>query len=180
MTLDGFIEGPNKELDWSIPDDELHYFFADLLRSADLLIFGRVVYELMRDYWPNAEKDPAASLAELEFARALNPRRKIVYSKTLENVGWNTQVIREFQPEEIVKLKETTGGYITVSGATLAQEFMRYKLIDEFQLVVMPVAIGNGKPLFKGLTAMPELHLEWTRTFQSGAVVLCYHPVGKA
>jgi dihydrofolate reductase len=109
ITLDGFIEGPHRELDWVIPDDELHDFYADMLRKSDLILYGRVTYELMLSYWPNAPADPTISPGMLRFADALNPLKKIVYSKTLKDVKWNTTILDSYDPGEIKNLKSQPG-----------------------------------------------------------------------
>lgn len=179
ITLDGYIEGPHRELDWVIADDDLHDFYAHLLQNADLLLFGRVTYELMVGYWPNARSDPSITPGEARFADAINPMPKIVYSKTLEHVGWNTQVIRSADPEEIKKMKAKPGRDILLSGgATLARVFIQNGLVDEYQLMVQPVVIGAGTALFGGIRDMLKLDYLWNKPFNSGAIVLCYRPDG--
>ncbi len=179
ISLDGFFEGPHHELDWSIADAELHDFFADLLNSADIILYGRVTYQLMKDYWPKAHSDPNATPSELRFADAINPLNKIVYSSTLKTEDWNTQVVEKFNPEDIVKMKTQPGGNILVGGgAVIAQAFLRNGLVDEIQLAIHPVAIGNGTPLFSGIEGGIKLDYQWYRTFKSGVVVLCYQPDG--
>ncbi len=177
ITLDGYIEGPNRELDWVIPDDELHDFYTQLLKNADLILYGRVTYELMVSYWPTATSDSTIPGSMVRFANTLNPMSKVVFSKTLKNVGWNTKLVDSLIPEEISKMKSEEGRDILLGGgASIAQAFMQHNLIDEFQLVVQPVAIGNGKPLFNGMHDMLKLNLMWSRPFHSGAIALCYHP----
>jgi dihydrofolate reductase len=173
-TLDGFIEGPHQELDWVIADDEMHDFYSDLLNTGDLLLYGRVTYELMVNYWPSASNDPALPKGMLRFANTINPMKKVVFSKTLKNVGWNTQLLDTLIPDEIMKMKTQPGG-----GASIAKVFILHGLIDEYQLVVHPVAIGEGTSLFGGITDMHKLDYLWCRPFQSGAVALCYRPNGK-
>ncbi len=180
VTLDGFIEGPHRELDWVIPDDELHDFAAQLMQSADLLIYGRVTYQLMASYWPTAASDPQATAAMKRFANTLNPMRKMVFSKTLKQVDWNTQLFSSFDPDAIRVLKEQEGGNILLSGgAIMAQEFFQHGLVDEYLPIIQPTAIGQGKSIFNGLQAMPKLDYQWNQPFSSGAVVLCYRVDGK-
>ena len=153
ISLDGYIEGPHRELDWVSADDELHDFASDLLQTADLLLYGRVTYELMVNYWPNASSDPTATESMKRFAKTLNPMRKIVYSKTLRQAGWNTQVVGALDPKEIYAMKFQSGGNILLSGgATLASAFFKLGLVDEYQPIVQPVAIGDGKRVFTGIT----------------------------
>jgi dihydrofolate reductase len=177
-TIDGFVEGPNHELDWTIADDELHEYYAQLLKTAGVILFGRVTYELMVSYWPNAYNDPNNTKSELDFANAINPLPKIVYSNTLQHVGWNTTVLKVVVPEDIKKMKTLPGGDIFVDGATLAQTFFRYGLVDEIELVVHPVALGAGKSLFRGIDPGMKLKYLSSQVFKSGAVVLRYHPDG--
>jgi dihydrofolate reductase len=180
ITIDGYIEGPNRELDWVIPDDELHDFYADMLRNSDLILYGRVTYELMLSYWPNAPSDPAVTAAMRRFAEALNPLPKVVYSTTLNTVDWNTRLVNHFDPEEVRRLKAQPGGTILLGGgATLARQFMEHKLIDEYQLMVMPAVIGSGNALFKNVAQGNKMNYQWSRTFTSGAVLLCYRPDNK-
>lgn len=180
ITIDGFIEGPQRELDWTIADDELHDYYANLLKNAGVILFGRVTYELMVNYWPNATSDPKATKGEIHFANAINPLPKIVYSNTLQQVGWNTTIRKAVIPEEIRKMKDEPGGDILVGGgATLAQAFINYGLVDEIQLMVHPVAIGAGKALFQRIEGGMKLNYKWSQALQSGAVVLCYQPDGK-
>jgi dihydrofolate reductase len=178
MTLDGFIAGPHDELDWTVADDELHDFFADLLSSCDLIIFGRVIYDMMVSYWPKAPSDAAMTAGMLRFAAALNPMKKIVYSSTLKDVGWNTKLRKSFDPDEIWKLKEEAGRPILLDGTSLLPQFMEHGLVDELQLVVMPVVIGAGKPLFARSPQPYKLIYQWSKPFASGAVALCYRPDG--
>jgi dihydrofolate reductase len=180
ITLDGYIEGPNHDLDWVIADDELHDFYADLLENADLMLYGRVTYQLMQSYWPNALSDPHATPAMLRFASVLNPMRKMVFSSTLKETDWNTQLVPAVNIDEIHRLKNQPGADILLGGgASLAQQFIQQGLVDEYQLVVMPVAIGRGTALFQGVSGQPKMALQWSQAMKSGAVVLCYHPDGK-
>lgn len=180
ITLDGYIEGPQHELDWVIADDELHDFYTDLLQNADLMLYGRLTYQLMQGFWPTASSDPDASPGMLRFAAALNPMRKLVFTRTLREAGWNTQIAPSLDISEINTLKSQPGADILLGGgASLAQQFMKLGLVDEYQLVVMPVVIGKGKALFQAVSGLPRMSLQWTRVFKSGAVVLCYRPDGK-
>jgi dihydrofolate reductase len=180
ITLDGFIEGPNRELDWVIADNDLHEYYAEMLNNADLILYGRVTYELMVNYWPTASNDPKATTGELNFAKALNPLPKIVYSKTLQNVGWNSTIKKTVIPEDIIKLKAEDGRDILLGGgATLAQTFFQHGLVDEIRLMVQPVVIGAGKALFRGIEGGIKLKYLSSQDFHSGAMSLCYRVDGK-
>ena len=180
MTLDGFFAGPNNELDWTVADEELHDFYSDLLQNADLLIFGRVTYLMMREYWPTAASDPSLPAGMLRFANTINSNRKLVFSKTLKEVDWNTELQHEIDAEEIRSLKAQPGKYILVSGSNVGNQFLSNGWVDEIRLVIMPVAIGQGKPFFGALRQGIELELNWTKTMNSGAVALCYRVKGQS
>ena len=175
VSLDGFMEGPNREIDWHRVDDELHTHFNQVLAGMGTFLDGRVTYELMADFWPTADNDPASTPPMVEFARIWRDKPKIVFSRTLERAGWNTTVVREVIPEEITKLKEQPGGDLALGGADLAASFMRYDLIDEYRLYVHPVAIGQGKRLFRpDSVSTIDLRLLETRAFANGVVLLHY------
>jgi dihydrofolate reductase len=107
VTLDGFFEGPNKELDWHIVDEEVNQYANDLLSNVDAILFGRVTYQLMADYWPAAATDPSTSKGDLEIAHKMNNLPKIVFSKTLQEVrSNNSRLIKENIAEEISKMKQ--------------------------------------------------------------------------
>lgn len=180
ITLDGYIEGPHRELDWVNADDELHDFFTQELKDTDLLLFGRVAYELLAGYWPAATSDPSLPRAMVDFANTINPLPKIVYTTTLKETGWNTTIRRSLVPEEIMEMKMQPGKNIGLSGgATIAGTFLRHGLVDEIRLMIQPVAIGSGKSLFGGLEDYLKLEFLWQKAFQSGAVALCYRADGK-
>ncbi len=180
VSIDGFFEGPHKEIDWSIADEELHDFYTSLIQEADSMIFGRLMYETMFPYWPNARSDPHATPFEIRFAEAISPIRKIVYSTTLKDPGWNTQVIRVFDPAEIQAIKEQPGSYILLSGgARLAKAFFEHGLVDEYQLMIHPVAIGSGTPVFGNLNSLPTLEFVSSQRLASGAIALTYRSNGK-
>lgn len=176
VSLDGFIEGPDRDLSWHRVDDELHSHFNEELRTMGAFLDGRVTYELMADYWPTADQDPSSTDPEIEFARIWRDMPKIVYSRTLAEAGWNTEVVRDVVAEDIVQLKEQPGGDLAVGGADLSASFRRLGLIDEYRIYVHPVVIGQGKPLFQQTDAMTPLRLLGSRTFGNGVVLLRYAP----
>ena len=172
ISLDGFIEGPNREIDWHMVDDELHAHFNEQLGAMGAFLSGRVTHELMAGFWPTADQDPASTGRMVEFARIWREMPKIVYSKTLKRADWNTTVVREVVPEEIIDLKAQPGGDLVISGADLSASFMKHDLIDEFRLYVHPIVIGKGKPLFQASETRNNLRLAETRTFGNGVVLL--------
>ena len=178
VSLDGFIEGPDRELDWHMVDDELHTHFNEQLGAMGGFLDGRVTYELMAGFWPTADADPSSTPPVVEFARIWRDMPKIVYSRTLERADWNTTVVRDVVPEEVMELKAQPGGDMVIGGANLAATFMRHDLIDEYRLYVHPVVIGRGKPLFPTSDAKIDLRLAETRPFGNGVVLLRYERPG--
>ena len=178
VSLDGYIEGPDRGLGWHRVDDELHYHFNQQLAAMGAFLMGRVMYERMAEFWPTADRDPAAPGAVAEFAGIWREMPKVVYSKTLERADWNATIVRDVTPAEVEELKAQPGGDLSLGGADLTASFMRYGLIDEYRIYVHPVVIGDGKPLFPPGTNMTPLQLAETRTFGNGVVLLRYQRPG--
>ena len=174
VSLDGFIGGPNRELDWHMVDDELHSHFNEQLGAMGAFLSGRVTYELMAGFWPTADTDPSSTGPMVEFARIWRDMPKIVFSRTLERADWNTTVIRDVVAGQVMELKAQPGGDLVLGGADIAAAFMRHDLIDEFRLYVHPVVIGQGKPLFQPSNTRIKLQLAEKRTFGNGVVLLRY------
>ncbi len=174
VSLDGFFEGPNGEMDWHNVDEEFNEFAKDQLNSVDVLLFGRRTYELMASYWPT----PSATRDSPSIAEKMNALPKIVFSRTLEEVGWNnSRLIKENIAEEISSLKQRPGKDLIIFGsANLAVSLIQMNLIDEYRIIVNPVVLGKGKPLFKGIHDKLNLKLLKTETFDSGNVLLYYQP----
>lgn len=176
VSLDGYIEGPDRDIDWHQVDDELHQHFNDTLRQMGGFLEGRVTYELMAVYWPTADADPDAPAPVAEFAGIWRDMPKIVYSRTLREAEaeWNTTVVRDVVPEEVLALKAQPGGDLGLGGADLAAAFLRHDLVDEFKVYVHPVLLGRGKPLFPVSDTRIPLRLTESRTFGNGVVLLRY------
>jgi len=182
VTLDGFIEGPNGELDWAMKEDEETWKdHFELMQSVDTLLMGRVMYPAYEKYWLSAPTNPSSTKNELEYARLADKMQKIVFSKTLEKVEWKTtRIIKDHIAEEILNMKQQPGkDMVLLGGAGLVSTFMNLGLIDEYHLVVNPVVVGGGKPLFKDVKDRLNLKLLKTRTFRNGNVLLYYQPAGK-
>jgi dihydrofolate reductase len=175
VSLDGFFEGPDRELDWHMVDDEVHRHFNDVTKSMGTFMDGRITWENMAGFWPEADKDPGAPEPVKEFAEIWRNMPKYVFSRTLREAGWGTVIKREVDPAEIEAIKAEPGGDIGVGGAELAAVFMRLGLIDDYRIYVHPVAIGAGRPLFVGGVKL-DLDLVETRTFGNGVVLLRYQP----
>jgi len=174
VSLDGYIEGPNRDISWHMVDDELHRYFNEQLSGMGAFLSGRVTYELMAAFWPTADTDPANTEPMIEFARIWRDMPKIVYSKTLRQAGWNTTIMRDVVPEEVAKLKAAPGGDLALGGGDLAASFMRLGLIDEYRIYVHPIVIGAGKPLFPQSGPRVNLQLLETRAFGNGVLLLHY------
>jgi dihydrofolate reductase len=173
VSLDGFIADPNGEIDWSVPDEELHRFHNQRVREIGAHLLGRRLYEVML-YWETAEENPAASDYELEFARIWKAIPRIVFSKTLEKVEGNARLARNDVAGEVARLKQEPGKDLAVGGAGLASSLIDLGLVDEYQVFVSPVVLGGGTPYFPPLEKAINLELIETRTFGSRVVYLRY------
>jgi len=174
VSIDGYFEGPDGDLSWHLVDEELHSHFNEWIAGLSLFLNGRVDYEQMAAYWPEADQDPTASKPEREFAPIWRDMPKIVFSRTLETVGWNSTLRREVDPAEIRALQQEPGGDMTVGGAVLAETFRRHDLIDEYRIYVHPVLLGAGRQLFDPADTPASLRLLETHAFGNGVVLLRY------
>lgn len=174
VSLDGFVDTVDHRLDWIRMDDELHRWFNDEARATDAELYGRRMYQVMSAYWPNGETDPDGTPATIEFARIWNPKPKVVFSRTLEAVAWNSRLVEGDVGDVLAALRDVYAGDLSVSGPTLAAEFARRNLIDEYRLVVHPVILGAGTPFFPSLDRRIELELIAERSFGSGVRYLGY------
>ncbi len=174
ITLDGFIDHTAV-----IADDELHEKAASLLSSVDVVLFGRVAYRLMAEYWPTAPLDKSLSNGVKKFAEVINVMDKIVFSKTMINSSWNTKILREVKKEEIIEMKNLPGKDILLGGgAQLAQKFMELDLIDEYHFIKQPIILGKGKPLIINLEKQKDLLFIGCNEYKSGVIELIYKPRG--
>ena len=172
VTLDGYFEGINQSIDWHNVDEEFNQFAIEQLDKADMLLFGRVTYELMAGYWPTS----AAATDDPIVAHKMNTISKIVFSKTMVTANWeNTRLLKENIQEEVTLLKKQHGKDIYILGsADLASALREMNLIDEYRIMVNPVVIGRGKPLFANINHTLNLTLLHIKKFNSGNVLLYY------
>jgi dihydrofolate reductase len=177
-SLDGYIEDPTREIDWHFVDDEFEDFINATLRSIDAMVFGRVAYQRLAEYWPTAAFNPEASERHIEAARLMNELPKYVVSDHLDRAEWqNSQIIGGDVAAEINELKRQPGKDIALfAGAGVANSFARLGLIDEYRIILNPVLLGAGTPLFNGGYGRANLDLREIRRFGSGALVLTYRP----
>lgn len=181
VTVDGFISGPNGELDWmpgnQTPDMEVDSYMLNMMDEMDTMLLGARTYELFVAYWPTATTE------EQIVADKLNAMTKVVFSSARE-VTWgqwnNARLAKGTLSEEITRLKQQSGKDMVIfGGATLAQSFMELGLIDEFRLFVTPIILGSGKPLFRPMRDTVALKQVDARTFESGTILLSYVPQPK-
>ena len=176
VSLDGFVAGPNGELDEFEVGDENLAFVCTLTENADAALFGRVSYKLLDDYWPLAKDRPNATKSEILFSNWYNNAQKVVISKTMiEAYLTNTIVIREDLSTEINKLKEQAGKDILIFGSlTVTQLLMQLDLIDSYWIFVNPIVFGQGIPLFNGLAKKINLNLVAIQSLPNGEIALNY------
>ncbi|HEX7042849.1 MAG TPA: dihydrofolate reductase family protein [Patescibacteria group bacterium] len=176
VSLDGYMEGEDHDLSWHNVDTEFNTFAVEQLQDADTILFGRKTYELMEKYWPSyagVDDDPVV-------ANLMNNTPKVVVSSTLESVKetdiWkNVRQIRDNVPVELAKLKEEEGSSILVLGSNnLCVTLLQLGLLDEVRLMINPVVIGQGTPLFSGINKKTRFKLESSREFKNGNILLTY------
>ena len=175
MSLDGFIEGSNGELDWAMAEDEETWRDLDeTLGSVDAFILGRGMYPAYEQYWLALLANPTGTKNENAYARLADKIPHIVLSKTLDNVAWKiTRIV--WDVEEIRKMKQQPGkDMLTFGGATLVSSLMNMGLIDELRLMVNPIILGRGKALFKDVKERYTLNLIQVKPLKSGKVGLIY------
>ena len=175
ISIDGYFESLDHDLSWFVTGDEFFDYAVQQLSEADTLLFGRATYQQMAAYWPNAET-PNEALATIK--EKMNSLEKIVFSKTLKKADWNnSRIIEEHIGDAITKLKQQPGKDILIFGSgTIVSELTQLKLIDEYRLIINPVILGNGNPLFKSLNERINLKLTDVVKLTSGSVVLYYKP----
>ena len=174
VTVDGYVAGPGGEGDWGLPAEhpDVRAWKVASLRKAGTHIMGRVTYEQMAGHWPTASGD---------YAAFMNNVPKVVFSTTLPAAGWaGSRIARGDLAAEIAALKSEPGGDIIMAhgGAAFVQALSRLALIDEYRLVILPVALGNGLPLFKDLAKPLRVDLAEARSFPDGTVIHVYRPAG--
>ncbi len=175
-SLDGFVAGPNGEMDWINVDEEMFDYAGQRTNEADTALYGRVTYQMMESYWPTAAQLPTATKHDVEHSRWYNKVAKVVLSRTLKGANLtNTKIIDGNMAAEIVKLKQEAGKDILMFGSpTAAHSLMAEKLIDDYWLFVNPVLLGRGIPLFNEVKEKIALKLVESNIFSSGVVCLHY------
>jgi dihydrofolate reductase len=182
LTLDGFISGPNGEMDWVMANaltEENWKDVFDMLSTVDTVLMSRVIYQGFKEYWPAAGKNPKSSKFEREYSTWLNNTSKIVFSKTLDHVDWtNARLVKGDVGKEIAQLKQQPGkNFVFWGGSIFPQALMQLGLIDEYWINIHPVILGEGKPLLTGNKKKIPFKNLITKKFSSGTVGLRYEPI---
>jgi dihydrofolate reductase len=175
ISVDGYYEAPGHNIDWHTVDADFNVFAIEQIQSVDTLIFGRMTYEGMAAYWPT----PEAMQNDPEVTGYMNATQKIVISNSLETAGWaNTRLIKgDVAAAELKKLKRQPGKDLLILGSgDLVVSLAEQGLMDEYRLMLAPVALGAGKSFFTGLSQQIKLELIKSTTFKSGNVLLYYRP----
>lgn len=175
VTLDGYFTDNHGDMSWAHKQDpEWNAFVAQNASSGGELVFGRITYELMARYWPT----PAAMKNSPAVAEGINKVPKVVFSKTLDKASWNnTKLVKGDLAQEVRKMKNEPGETMVILGSgSIVSQLAQAGLIDEYQMVVSPIVLGDGKTLFEGVEKKLPLKLAKSRTFGNGNVLLCYEP----
>jgi dihydrofolate reductase len=186
ISLDGYYAGPNGELDWSVPDPELDRYVMDPNQgggapemSPDTVLFGRVTYELFERHWPHVAANPNAGEGERRMADALTAMNKVIFSTTRKDVSWqNSRLLPGNVGEEVRALKDGGASMIIFGSGTIIRPLADAGLIDEYQLIVSPRALGAGKTLFAGGQPFGVSLLE-ARAFPASGNVLLRYAAGR-
>lgn len=175
ITLNGYYKGVDGDINWHRHGEEENEFSSESLEASNMLLFGRVTYEMMAGWWPT----DAALLMYPVVAKRMNQSEKIVFSNTLRTADWNnTTIIKGNIMEQIAQLKQQPGKDMTILGSgSIVKQFAEHNLIDLYHIMVDPVAIGEGVPIFDRISHKLDLKLTDTRVFKSGTVLLTYVPM---
>ena len=176
ISLDGFVAGPNKEMNWIKVDEEIFDYVGKRIGESDTALYGRVTYQMMESYWPTAGDEPGASRHDIEHSKWYKNARKIVLSETMEDAGLtNTQIISDNLSARINEIKQQDGEEILLFGSPAAtHSLIQLDLIDGYWLFVNPIILGQGIPLFVDIKHKIKLKLLNTRQFTSGVTELNY------
>jgi dihydrofolate reductase len=179
ISLDGFVAGPNGQLNWIKLDPEIQEFVAGMTAKADTALYGRTTYQLMESYWPNAGKSPNADKFTLEHATWYANVSKVVLSNTLSETGrTDTIVLNENLSERISELRQKEGRNILIFGSPGAsRSLLNLGLIDEFYFFMNPVILREGMQFFKDISGRTDLELLDTKTIACGVVILHYKTI---
>jgi dihydrofolate reductase len=176
ISLDGFVAGPNGEMDWIKADEEIFDYVDKRISEGDTALYGRVTYQMMENYWPAAGNKPTATRHEIEHSKWYSKVHKVVLSNTLIDAGLtNTKIISDNLSDRINEIKHKAGKDILLFGSpTATHSLIQLNLIDGFWLFVNPIILGQGIPLFVNIKDKIKLKLLTTRPFTCGVTELNY------
>lgn len=176
ISLDGFVAGPNGEMDWIKVNEEIFDHVGKRISEGDTALYGRVTYQMMENYWPTAADKPGATKHDIEHSKWYSKVHKLVLSKTMKDTGLtNTTIINENLADSINDIKQSGSGEILLFGSPSAtHSLMQLNLIDGYWLFVNPVILGKGIPLFTDIKDKIKLQLLTTRQFTCGVTELNY------
>mgnify|MGYP002867649901 CR=1 FL=1 len=176
ISLDGFVAGPNGEMDWIKVDEDLFEYVGKRIGEGDTALYGRVTYDMMEGYWPTAGDNPAASKHDIEHSQWYGKVHKIVLSKTMKDANLpNTTIISDNLADRINTIKQQPGGDILLFGSpTATHALLQLDLLDGYWLFVNPIVLGQGIPLFTGVKEKIKLKLLGTHQFPIGVTELNY------
>lgn len=176
LTLNGYYKGPGNDISWHKHDEEGAKFSEKNMEPGNILLFGRITYEMMAAFWPS----PAAYENFPLVAEGMNKAEKIVFSKTLEKAGWkNTRLIKENIVEEVKAMKQQGKNMTILGSGSIVSLFAQHNLIDDFMFMVDPVVLGEGTPIFRGIDHQLNLKLTDSKVFKNGSLVLSYQTINK-
>ena len=179
VSLDGFVAGPNGEMDWIKVDEEIFDYVGKRISEGDTALYGRVTYQMMESYWPTAADQPNASKHDIEHSKWYSQVHKLVLSKTMKGAELdNTEIISDNVSERIKEIKESSNGrneeILLFGSPTATHSLMGENLIDGYWLFVNPIILGEGIPLFANINHQVKLELVNTHSFSSGVTELSY------
>lgn len=175
ISLDGFVAGPNGEMDWIKVDEQIFDHVGKRIIGGDTALYGRVTYEMMEGYWPTAADQPTATKHDIEHSKWYSKVHKIVLSRTMKEAAPNTTIISDKLPEILNEIKQTPGEDILLFGSpTATHSLIHQNLIDGYWLFVNPIILGQGVPLFTDIKEKIKLQLISTQQFTCGVTELNY------
>ncbi len=175
VTFDGYFTGKDGDMSWAHKQDpEWNAFITDNAKGGGELLFGRTTYDMMKSYWPTPQAMKDAPI----LAERMNNLPKVVFSRTLDKVSWNnTRLVNGDIAAEVRKMKQESGpGMVIMGSGSIISLLAGQGLIDELQMVINPIALGDGKTMFVGMQKKLTLKLLKTRAFGNGNVLACYEP----
>ena len=173
LSLDGYFSDANNGTDWFVSDEETWKYLLGTFKSLDTILLGQVTYEMFAAYWPKPDPSDPSPKVLIDF---MNNSRKVVFSKSLKKAEWNNSVVKkDIVPEEIHKMKQAPGKDIVIYGSgSIVSQFTKLGLIDEYQFLINPVFLGNGKTIFKSDEAKAKLTFLDSKKFECGNIMLRY------